>query len=179
MINIGEIQKGCDIGKPESKRRKYIWHACIDCGKERWVTFIKGKPQNLHCRSCALEIARQTYSMNYTCQCHWNWKGGKAFDRAGYVLIRVSPNDFFAPMRNSSGYVREHRLVMAKHLGRCLQFWEKVHHKDGIKYNNSFSNLSLTTMGSHILEHSKGYRDGFSQGYQDGIKLAKEKLLIK
>ena len=28
---------------------KYVYHACIDCGKERWVAFIKGNPVNLRC----------------------------------------------------------------------------------------------------------------------------------
>lgn len=31
---------------------KYMWIACIDCGKERWVRVRKGKPKNISCRSC-------------------------------------------------------------------------------------------------------------------------------
>ena len=31
----------------------YIWHACIDCGKERWVvTYANGLPKWERCRSC-------------------------------------------------------------------------------------------------------------------------------
>ena len=57
---------------------------------------------------------------------------------------------------------------MAKALGRCLPPWEKVHHKDGVKDHNEYSNLELTTASSHLVEHSRGYRDGYRQGYQDG-----------
>jgi hypothetical protein len=103
---------------------------------------------------------------------HWNWRGGRYVSKGkykGYVMIWVSPDGFYAPMRSNRGYVPEHRLVVATHLGRCLELYENVHHKDGNKLNNCIENLELTTNGAHHKEHHKGYKDGFEQGYRDGV----------
>jgi len=44
----------------------------------------------------------------------------------------------------ASGFaVLEHRLIMAEHIGRCLEPWEVVHHIDGNNCNNDLSNLLL------------------------------------
>jgi len=116
------------------------------------------------CQSCAVKGKRNK-----------NWKGGRTRTNEGYVAILLHPESPYFEMANigrkkrlKSCYVFEHRLVMAKHLGRCLNSFEIVHHKNGIRDDNRLSNLHLSTKQTHIKEHQMGYRDGFNKGYQDG-----------
>lgn len=54
MIELGELRKGYEIGKLGSSS-KFVWHACEDCGKERWIELRKGnKPRNTRCQVCAI-----------------------------------------------------------------------------------------------------------------------------
>ncbi len=135
MPKIGEIKKGKDIGY--QTLHKFIWHACVNCGKERWVILTKGKPNTIRCKSCALTGRRHSaetkakMSQERQGKNGSNWKGGRSKIRGEYIMIRLSPDDFFYPMAQSGGCVLEHRLVTAKALGRCLQSWEIVHHKKG------------------------------------------------
>jgi len=46
-------------------------------------------------------------------------------------------------MATRQGYILEHRLVVARKLGRPLEPWERVHHKDGVRSHNSDDNLQL------------------------------------
>ena len=83
---------------------------------------------------------------------HWNWKGGKIHFR-GYVLIK----NISHPFCNNLGYVREHRLIMEKRLGRYLQPHERVHHINEIKNDNRDKNLQLfNNMSEHIRIHRIG-----------------------
>ena len=64
----------------------------------------------------------------------------------GYVLVRVTEGDSIAcAMGSVRGYVPEHRLVMAKFLGRPLLPTEHVHHLNGVKTDNRLGNLELRT----------------------------------
>lgn len=79
---------------------------------------------------------------------HGNWAGGKTICK-GYVYVR-SPDH---PFRNRHGYVLEHRLVMEKKLGRCLDHQEVVYHKNKNKMDNRIENLQLFSSNSEHLAH--------------------------
>lgn len=149
MTELGTIVKGSKLGR-SNKYQKWIWAACVDCGKQRWVHLILKTdiPSNPRCLSCA---ARKR-----------NWRGGRKIAN-GYIWIKLQPDDFFYPMVMRGGYVLEHRLVMAKALGRNLHRWEIVHHKGirckGIenRSDNLIDNLQLVSDDRHkqitILEN--------------------------
>ena len=79
---------------------------------------------------------------------HGRWKGGKTITGQGYAQCMVSVDDQMAPMRSRSGYVLEHRLVVARAMGRPLKSSETVHHINGDKQDNSLENLQLR-QGQH------------------------------
>jgi len=55
MIKIGEIKYGYEIGRKNGSSAKalHIYHSCEDCGKERWVQYINGRPTSSRCVNCA------------------------------------------------------------------------------------------------------------------------------
>ena len=162
MSEIGAI---CSKRKPCGTTARYIWAACEKCGKERWVVLTHKKPAYSYCNPCSLLFRNTRKGAN-----HYRWKGGRHLAGTGYIVVTLEPEDFYFSMTKSTRdhYILEHRLVMAKSLGRCLQTWEQVHHKNGIKTDNRIENLELTTNGSHSINHSKGYKDGYFKGLHDG-----------
>ena len=126
MPEIGEIKGARKLGYKGTRR--HIWIACLDCGEARWVALRNGKPKSQRCPSCSNKLKSHPFGYKAS-----NWKGGRQIDKRGYVLIRLTPEDFFYPMADSHNSVLEHRLVVAKALNRCLLPWEIVHHK-GKKY---------------------------------------------
>ena len=71
---------------------------------------------------------------------HGNWKGGKVVTGTGYYAVYGGE---FLEMHYSGGYTLEHRLVMARHLGRALTKTETVHHINGDRKDNRVENLQL------------------------------------
>jgi len=69
----------------------------------------------------------------------------------GYKEIFVGPE---YPYRKS-GWVREHIIVMEKHIGKKIPKGMVVHHIDGDKQNNNIDNLLLCTVQEHNNCHAK------------------------
>lgn len=79
---------------------------------------------------------------------HGQWKGGRIIDASGYVSVLAEDYPEFQSMKNSIGYIREHRLIVALSLGRPLKRSETVHHINGDASDNRLENLQLR-QGQH------------------------------
>ena len=104
---------------------------------------------------CSEICRRKTLKANT----HPAWKNGLTH-RNGYRHIH-QPNHPFA---NNRGYVKEHRLIMEKHLHRFLERNEHVHHINGNILDNRIKNLIVLSKQKHASIHdSKRLRDSKGQ----------------
>ena len=94
---------------------------------------------------------------------HSNWKGGKSIHSYGYRLVNINllsekEKKLFESMfmghrekGNTSLVIYEHRLIMARKIGRPLLKKEEVHHFNGIKTDNRLENLALLESHNHKI----------------------------
>lgn len=99
---------------------------CPQCGKGK-------TPNAALCVDCSVKVDRTGINGG-------NWQGGRTKHKKGYVMV-------FTPThprsKSNNGYVFEHILVMETRLKRYLLPTETVHHVNGVKDDNSDSNLEL------------------------------------
>jgi hypothetical protein len=97
-------------------------------------------------RRRAKEIGEYRWRCN-TCTLKSRRRSVKMLNAQGYVRVSIQLDDPLIPMAQSRGpfhaYVLEHRLVVARWLGRPLLASEQVHHRNGNKQDNRLENLEL------------------------------------
>lgn len=68
-------------------------------------------------------------------------------------------------------YVDEHRVIMARKLGRPLGRYELVHHKNENTLDNLEDNLELMPLGIHSRLHNKGREQSAAERHARSVAL--------
>ena len=144
-------QKFCSNKCSGKARTKKVKINCAECGKVFLVglSIFNGSHGEL---TCSRKCFGKRRSKIYVGENGTSWKGGRRFDKDGYVMIRMPEHPFAR-----SGYVREHRIVMEKSIGRILEPWEIVHHINKDKSDNSIGNLKLFSNDADHQKHHYEY----------------------
>jgi hypothetical protein len=128
-------------------RRLKIEVICPDCGQSRFMDRrnidrpLKNGSFTGRCWDCHSHLKGKLSG---------NWRGGRHLGSSGrYVYLTVGSDHPFVCMANCRNEIAEHRLVMARHLGRPLHRDEHVHHRDGIRTNNDPDNLLVLDKKEH------------------------------
>jgi len=105
---------------------------------------------------------------------HPNWKGGRQYDKHGYVLVYAKGHPRARKPR--CAYTYEHILVMERHLGRYLLPGEVVHHINGENGDNRIENLELFESNAQHLRHElTGHTPQWTEDGKVRIQLGIEK----
>ncbi len=163
----GEWREYFDFERQEIRQRSgsgkcCIWATCPDCGKARWVEVASIRHGTRHTPRCHPCMCAARHGKN-----HPRWAGGQRAAE-GYVLLHYASlpaqeYEKFKSMFDHLGYIREHRLVLARHLGRSLRRGELIHHINEARNDNRLSNLRL------LAAHHRGYDDNYYQKWQEAL----------
>ena len=94
-------------------------------------------------------------------------KNPRWISSTGYVYVRAPEGH---PYANSDGMIFEHRLVMEQKIGRPLEPWELVHHKDGNKQHNDPSNLE-------VMDRRAGHGEGHPRALEPDLGKAVQTIM--
>lgn len=101
-------------------------------------------------RRCSIDGCPRPYTTGGYCGLHYE-RQRKTGDLGPVGLTRSPNGEWWA---NRDGYMQrtengrkvfQHRQVVEAHLGRPLEAFENVHHKNGVRDDNSLENLELWT----------------------------------
>lgn len=150
------------VSQHYKKKTKYGWTTitadvtCPTCGRVRSFPLYTLRQQmqkphfNGQCIKCGQAASRASTKNTL----RKKFAGRSRVATNGYVAIAASAIedrdlDLFNAMRRKASFIFEHRLAMARFLGRPLHSWECLDHMDGNKQNNDPSNLRIYVKGNN------------------------------
>lgn len=128
------------------------------CGQRCMQRVIKGT-QTVACANCGKPLdrhqARLRRSEHHFCdmRCHGAWQSQHKTGKANPAYKTGHHQD----PRTGYYYVGgrlEHRVIMEAHLGRTLETWEHVHHKNHDRSDNRLENLEVKPAPEHARYHA-------------------------
>lgn len=156
---LSEAHKGCI---PWNKGKKGLWKPTEEMTRKRLESRKgykhseetkrkislgnKGKTRPLISEETRKKL-RKAYKRRTQNQTHhWAYKNGQ-YKENGYILVQAPSH----PCRKRNGYIRKHRLVIEKQIGRYLQPNEMSHHVNKIRDDNRPENLmAFKTRANHV-----------------------------
>jgi len=116
--------------------------------------YVRPKKNTGQCKidGCEAQASRKA-------MCNAHYLRNKRYGREERILAQPGTGTI-----NSEGYriistgkrkqrIREHRLIMEKHIGRKLEAHEIIHHLNGDRLDNRTENLEITTLCEHNKKH--------------------------
>lgn len=123
-------------GRKGAERVARISYVCEGCGHAR-----ERLPHEKERRFCSVDCANKAKPGRPP------KRYSKITTSEGYITVYVPPEDRPKGQEKVARHA-EHRIVMAKSLGRALEPYETVHHINGDKTDNRLENLQLR-VGNH------------------------------